>query len=291
MRKIIVAGVLLLLLLIGLFLMQSKKAETKASELVFYGRVFLGPNSTNSDLILHFIVQGERIFLDRNKDDLAQPEERLLSNELEPITDSATGLTYHVKQLRLTKTLAIVTEELPQNLALTAVVSGDFSFEQLGRLVLSLDPQQPGCTPINGNNHLMCGDSELDLIAGNLLQLRFYFGTNVSDCKAAPSSSTPQVGTTPDGIQLVDIEEFSPIVPHEDGPHPELIVEIPTAGEPFIDRGPLNEFCCGMTFARTIRIPSDAVPGKAKVKVTFDKWTIAPIQPLEFEMNVVGRDQ
>jgi hypothetical protein len=243
-KKIIVAAILLVLLVVGLFLLQGKKAETLASELVFYGRVCLGPDKTNGDLTLHFIVQGERIFLDRNKDDVAQPDERLVSDELEPIANPATGVTYRITEIRLTKGLAMVSAELPQNLGLTVIVTGNQSYEQLGRVVLSIDPQNPGWAHIDGNNRLIFGDAEIELMAGEVFQLAFYFGTNAIGRGA--DVGTERILNSDQNIdlfQLTESDQFSPVVPQEGGPYPEMTIKIPTSGEPFLERIPLNEFC------------------------------------------------
>jgi hypothetical protein len=243
-RKLIIGVALLTLLVVGLILMQSQKEETRGAEHVFYGRVCLGPDKTKEDMILHFIVQGQRIFLDKNKDDIGHPEERLESDELEPIQEPNSDVKYQVKEIRLTKGLAMVSPELPQNLGLTVIVSGKQSFEQLGRVVMSTDPKNPGWAHLDGHSHLIFGDPEIQLVAGESAQLTFFFGTHAIG--EGIDLGTPRIleaDKMTDWNQLTEDNRFSTVVPKEGGPYPILEIEIPTDGEPFVDRLPLNEFC------------------------------------------------
>jgi hypothetical protein len=211
---------------------------------LFYGRVCLGPDKTNQDLILSFIVQGPDIYLDRNNDSVAQADERLQTNELPVINDDAAGVKYHVHELRLTKGVDLVSRELPQSLAMTVSISGKVDYEQIGQIAMSTEPQSPQWVHFHGNNRLIFGDQEIQLEPEKNYQLKVHFGTNaVGQGRDLGTPKILEADKSVDWQSLSYTDRFATILPNKDGIYPEMTIEIPTRGETFVGRIPLKEFC------------------------------------------------
>lgn len=235
---------LALLVIFGVRFFSSSKSESSGANLQFFGRACLGPDKSNKDMILNFVVQGSDIFLDRNKDNIAQPEERLDANQLPVIEDKTSGTKYHLKELRLTKGVELVSMEFPQCLAMTVAVSGLGNFEQIGQIFMNTDPQGAEWIHLNGHHRMIFGDSEISLTAGEKIQMTVFFGTNgVGEGRDLGTPKILEADKAQRLEELTETDRFSPVLPASGTVFPELEIEIPTSAEPFVTKIPLDEFC------------------------------------------------
>jgi hypothetical protein len=243
-KKLLFAGGLALFVMAGFFLIPVSNPGNSGANLQFFGRACLGPDKSNNEMVLNFVVQGSDIFLDQNKDDIAQPEERLDTNQLPVIEDSVSGTQYQLKELRLTKGVELVSKDLPQCLALTVAVSGENNFEQIGQIFMSTQAEDVKWVHFNGRNRMIFGDPEIALTAGEKIQLTVFFGTNAVG--EGRDLGTPKI-LEADKVQvweeLTETDRFSPVLPASGTVFPELEIEIPTSGEAFVSKISLDEFC------------------------------------------------
>jgi hypothetical protein len=243
-KKWLLAVGLALLGMAGYFLFPVSNSGNSSANLQFFGRACLGPDKSNNEMVLNFVVQGSDIFLDQNKDDIAQPEEHLDTNQLPLIEDSASGTQYQLKELRLTKGVDLVSKDLPQCLALTVAVSGENKFEQIGQVFMSTQAEDAKWVHFNGRNRMIFGDPEVELTAGEKIQLTVFFGTNaVGEGRDLGTPRILEADKAQVWEELTETDRFSPVLPASGTVFPELEIEIPTTGEAFVSKISLDEFC------------------------------------------------
>lgn len=209
---------------------------------LLFGRALFGPDRTNDSAVVHFIVRGAEIFVDKNKDDIPQPGELNQSEQLETIRDAAAS--YHASQIRLAVNPQFVTEKLPQQLSMNVDVQGQVQYQQMGTIKLSSNPQTPDWIHFHGPTRLIFTEPELPLTQGSQGELRIWVGNNAIG-SALGLGSAPKLTdvSTVNSAALDETVRFAHVVPVPGEMVPELQIEIPTDGAPSIETLLMNDFC------------------------------------------------
>jgi hypothetical protein len=61
--------------------------------------------------------------------------------------------------------------------------------------------------------------------------------------------------------------------------------------EPIELKVPLTHRCCGNTFYEAVRVPADVGEGKARIKVSFDDWKAAKVEPTTVDVVVTRQSK
>lgn len=214
---------------------------------LLFGRALFGPDKTDDAMVFHFIVDGDKIYVDRNKDDVPQPDELFSAKELALLTDDDTQSTYRVHELRLIVNPKMVSEKLPQQLGLTTDIAGPVTYQQLGAVRLTPDPKNPDWIQFHGANHLIFADVGASLTPGTETGLRLWIGTNAIGSALELGSTAAKTNASEiQNVSLDQVDEtqrFASNVPIKNEMVPQLKIEIPTDGSPFIETLYLDDFC------------------------------------------------
>jgi hypothetical protein len=153
------------------------QSTSPGADLTFYGQVRLGTDPSNEELGLDFVVRGDRIFLDRDRNQQMDPEELVDSSEEIEVMDARNQIRYRIRNMRLARAVSLVSEQEPQRLGLT-VTSDQFpGFEQLGNLPLSLRPQPSAAIEFFGRQEFVFDDYQDGLMIGGESEIRVNLGT------------------------------------------------------------------------------------------------------------------
>lgn len=209
-------------------------------EQLFFGRAVFGPDISDASAVYHFIVKGEDIFVDANKDDIPQPDELNSDRELPLLEDPKNGLTYEVG-MSIGISPSAVSESLPQQLALTVKVRGSHNYSQAGSVVLSPDPTETNWLHFGGPLRMWCLDEEAVLLAGSdtATELTVFLAT-VSEGPASMLGQPGQVAKKPDEFRM---SAAAFVIPGPSTPFPELEITYPTESEPLVQEYVLDKFC------------------------------------------------
>lgn len=238
----LVIGVLAVVVLAAVTLPWLLKNQASAPE--YFGRAIFGQETSKESSVVHFIVRGDEIFVDKNKDNIPQPEELNTDNRLPEIASSERGVTYDVHELRLGIARELVSQQLPQQLAMTVEVVGDFSYQQLGTIVLSLDPQHTNWVHFNGPISLIYTDSDLELEKGGReTAIRVLAGTITDAGKNSAQSETESAAQSVSTPESFSLNRISYVIPQPENAAPLLKIEYPSEDRPIIEEFRLDTMC------------------------------------------------
>lgn len=207
--------------------------KDRSQEALYFGKAIFGQNPNDETSVIHFIVRGNEIFVDDNMDDIPQPEELNSDKRLAKITNAEKGVTYDVHELRLGLSPESVSDLLPQQLGMTVDVGGEFSFQQLGTIVLSTDPQQASWVQFNGPISLIYTDHDLKLKkGGEETAIRVLAGT-VAETKTGDDSEPAPFS----------LSRISYVVPQPEKAAPVLRIEYLSEEQPIIEEFRLDTMC------------------------------------------------
>ena len=208
-----------------------------------YGKAIIG-DVDEPAAVVHFIVQGDKIFVDENKDDVPQPEELNSDKRLAEIADTKAGIKYDVHEFRLVVAPEAVSEELPQQLGITVDVRGEFSYQQLGVMALSTDPQDGGVVQFNGPISLILVEQVVELPkSGSAIPVRLLAGTVANTTNQPLESNLEKENPTKTEPPPFSLRRVSFVVPEPDKAAPMLRIEYPTDDQPIVEELRLDTMC------------------------------------------------
>ena len=240
--KIVIGVLAVIALAVIAFLPGLSKNGGSSSDALFFGKTVFGHDLDSPSSVIHFIVRGDEIFVDQNQDNIPQPEELNKDKRLPEIQGSQAGAKYRVHELRLGISPTSVSEQLPQQLGMTVdVASDEFSFQQLGTVVLSTDPLNSSFVQFNGPLSLIYTDDDLALPKGGPeTAIRVLVGTKTKD--EAKSTNTSSNGQN-EPSQSFSLSRMSYVVPQPDVAAPQLRIEYPTNDQPIVEEFRLDTMC------------------------------------------------
>lgn len=207
--------------------------KSRSTGPLYFGKAMFGQNPDDESSVIHFIVRGSEIFVDKNKDNIPQPAELSSDKRLEKITNTEMGVTYDVHELRLGIAPESVSDRLPQQLGMTVDVGGEFSFQQLGTIVLSTDPQQTSWVQFNGPISLIYTDHDLELKKGGQeIAIRVLAGTVADTATGDESEPAP-----------FSLSRISYVVPQPENAAPSLKIEYRSEDQPIVEEFRLDTMC------------------------------------------------
>jgi hypothetical protein len=214
---------------------------------LMFGRVLFGLDKTNPAAVYHFIVRGPEIFVDANKDDIPQAEERCNAQQLELIRDEKTNVTFLTHEIRLVVNPKFVSETLPQQLSMTCDIDAGSLYQQIGTITLSTDPKTPSWTHFHGPTKLVFTDPGMPLLKGSEgTEIRVWVGTSAEGqgIELGTPAAADEQTTQPDSQAIPDMPlRFAHIAPKLGKPVPTATIEFPTDGPPLIEQLSLDDFC------------------------------------------------
>ena len=238
----LIIGVLVIAVLAALAFVPSLINRQSATPNL-YGKAIIGDVDDPASIV-HFIVQGDKIFVDENKDDVPQPEELNSEKRLAEIADTKAGIKYDVHEFRLVVAPDAVSEKLPQQLGMTADIQGEFSYQQLGVMVLSADPQDAGVVQFNGPISLILPEPDFEFPkSGSEIPVRLLAGTVSSTTTKPHDSNLEKESQTDNEPPPFSLRRISFVVPEPEKAAPMLKIEFPTNDQPVIEEFRLDTMC------------------------------------------------
>lgn len=249
MRPVLTAALLTFAVIAAstITILQSGCNANSTSHSTLYGKVVLGSDLQDDSSVVHFIVRGPDIYVDRNKDNDPQSDELITNGELPLIRDSSGAATYRIFELRLGVALKVVSESLAQQLGMTVDVGGDFNYEQIGTLLLKPNPDDATWIQFNGPVQLFNNQEGLTLFkGGNPVELQLFAGT-IARGPGQQLGTPNQLPAPKNGSQPLtdtdDLRRITYIVPMQNSPVPQARVEFPAADGPIVQEFDLDKFC------------------------------------------------
>ena len=216
--------------------------EKRNNSPIFFGRAVFGQDFDDPATVVHFIVRGNEIFVDMNKDDIPQPEELNREKRLPELSDADAGISYDIHELRLGIAPESASEQLPQQLGMTVNVRGEFSFQQLGTVVLSTSPQNVSYVQFNGPISLIYTDHDLQLPKGGPeTPIRVLAGSVAN--AANRSETVDQQEIQEPAPPTFSLSRISYVVPEPENAAPMLKIEYPTDDQPIVEEFRLDTMC------------------------------------------------
>ncbi len=194
--------------------------------------------------VVQFIVQGDKIFVDENKDNIPQPEELNTARRLPDKADVKLDVTYKINELRLGIAPELVSDQLPQQLAMTVEVGGGFSYQQLGTVVLSQDPQRTNLVRFNGPVSLIFTDNGMELRKGEReTPIQVLVGTLTGPERNSAQNESESANLTASPSEPISLNRISYVIPQPENAAPEVEIEFPTNDQPIVQRFRLDTLC------------------------------------------------
>ncbi len=275
-------------LLVGIAMLTgcfSGNGSSRESDVMFFGRALIGPDRDNDEMMLHFIVQGNNIYLDQNKDDIPDPDELLTTNQLPPIVNPTSEVKYLVKEIRLGKSPQLVDEDFPQALGLTVEVEDKVVYSMGGSINMSVNPQTSDWVHFAGKLEFLFDPEDELFTVGSTAEIRVNVGTkaygSAHDLGGEDDSSLPTNGSEED-------VRISMMLPIDALIAPDVEIRIPTDSEMYTTKLNLGQACCGDTFGGALSIPDHVIPGQMEVTFRFDQWPGPPIEPLSVKVKLAA---
>lgn len=204
----------------------------------YYGRALFGNDATDSQAWQHFIVQGDQVFVDQDRDAVADSSE---------VFDSSSGLKFSVGNREYSIVAAqagvdadAVSESLPQRLQLEVDVHGVRPYRMAGKMLLTHDPDDCNWLHFGGELQFLVMDPpRLRAGAKTAAELKIFIGTPTSgpltqnDMTTSTSSSQPDVFRT------------AIVIPVRQSPYPslELAFDLNGTMEPAPQQLVMDQFC------------------------------------------------
>ena len=145
MKYLIAISGLFLTALVAWMFFATSTAHTES----FYGRALFGKDAADATAWLHFIVQGEQVFVDRNRNNVAEQDE---------LFDAKTGIALSIGDEQFSLVAAengiapdAVSETLPQSLMLQVDVTANRSYRMSGKMHLVQSPEHCNWLHFGGN--------------------------------------------------------------------------------------------------------------------------------------------
>ena len=218
--------------------------KNRSSAPVYFGKAIFGQDTDDESSVIHFIVRGDEIFVDKNADNIPQPEELNSDKRLPEIANREMGVTYDVHELRLGLAPESVSDRLPQQLGMTVEVRGEFPFQQLGTIVLSTDPQHTNWAQFNGPISLIYTDHDLELKkGGHETAIRVLAGTITESVQDSDPPETAAGDQTDSASAPLSLNRISYVVPQPKNAAPLLRIEYPTEDQPIVEEFRLDTMC------------------------------------------------
>jgi hypothetical protein len=239
LKLVLVALVMAGLVLTGFLLMPNRQAAESPSlaDAAYFGKILLGPGEADDSKMIHFIVQGREIYVDKNRDGIPQPDERQTGRSLEPIEDTQSGVTYEVSGLRTGLAPETLSDNRPQQLGLDVLISGPQKFTQSGSIVMTRDATASNWLNFNGPVQMFYEDqTSLQKGSAKPTEVKIYLGTVAgnSNVDGEPSADTGDAGW---------MSRTAFIIPDETTPFPKVTIKYPSDGEPVVQELDLDTFC------------------------------------------------
>lgn len=211
---------------------------------IYFGKAIFGQDTDDESSVIHFIVRGDEIFVDRNTDNIPQPEELNSDKRLPEIANLEMGVTYDVHELRLGLAPESVSDRLPQQLGMTVEVRGEFTFQQLGTVVLSTDPQHANGVQFDGPISLIYTDHDLELKKGGQeTAIRVLAGTITESVQDADPPDIAAGDQADSASAPVSLNRISYVIPQPENAAPLLRIEYPTKDQPIVQEFRLDTMC------------------------------------------------
>lgn len=213
---------------------------SRDADLTFYGQVRLGADPVSEETNLKLMVRGDGIYWDRDRNNQIGPGERLDSAAELELFDSVNHTSYRIKNLRLARAVALVSEQEPQRLGLTVTCDQFPEFEQLGTLALSVNPQSEERIEFFGRQEFVFDDYQDGLLIGGESEIRINLGT------VARSITGNSAGRQDDPVadhKPLDQNPFAILLPSPSGPFPQVEIVFETSDKQQLLKKTLDKAC------------------------------------------------
>lgn len=183
-----------------------------------FGRVLLGNDSVDPAAWVHFIIQGDQVFVDHNRDNEPQQTEGFdVQNGLNLTVGER---NFHIAKASAGLSPEAVSETLPQSLHLQVVVKDPAPYTMAGKLIMS--PSYEECNWLQFGGELrFLATNEPNLRAGmsKPAELKIFIGTTTMG--SPETGSIVQTGTT----KKPDMLRTAIIIPEHQPPFPNLKIQ------------------------------------------------------------------
>ena len=181
----------------------------------YYGRALFGDSSTDSAAWLHFIVQGNRVFVDQNKDDVADATEVFASRQ--GIRLTVGEREYSIVSAQPGIIADAVSDTLPQRLHLEVDVLDDRPYRMAGKMLLTDSPDECNWLQFGGDLQFIVMDRpRFRAGAKAAAELKIFIGT--------PTSGSPSTNAVANKINSAkpDVFRTAIVIPVRQTPYPTL---------------------------------------------------------------------
>ena len=189
----------------------SNKAES------YYGRALFGKDAADASAWLHFIVQGEKVFIDRNRNNVADSDELFVPTQAENLKIG--NRQYSLVAANTGIAPDAVSDSLPQSLMLQVEVDAQRDFTMSGKMHVVNSPERCNWLHFGGDLQFLVMDQpSFRAGAETPAELKIFIGS----VAGGPPGSSPSLV---DGSIRPDTFRTTIIVPDTKPPFPTVDIQ------------------------------------------------------------------